>query len=339
MKRKKLAFGSRATAAIAVSFAALSACGGDMSPARVAPLIPPPPLGIPQNLQVTNGAGNYRGEDFIEWRWDAVPGAAGYQVEVSVADDDFNPPDQQAILAASDTSVRFPHGQLPSGTTVYLRARAFGGSQTSPVYGPFSEPVGGVTGIPPLDSDRDRLVLLYIETGGRRHWRTDTGWLTSAPLRDWYGVETDAGERVVRLSLAENRLAGHLPAELGQLTNLAYLNLRVNGLSGQIPPELGQLTKLAYLNLSHNDTGPFYGFSGEIPPELGQLTSLEYLNLSGNDLNGEIPPELGQLKNLEYLKLGIPDLGVVGYIPSNDLTGKGPARTRPTHESEVSGSE
>ena len=43
-----------------------------------------------------------------------------------------------------------------------------------------------------------------------------------------------------------------MPAELGQLTNLRYLDLADNRLSGTIPPELGQLTNLEAWSLSMN---------------------------------------------------------------------------------------
>ncbi len=109
-------------------------------------------------------------------------------------------------------------------------------------------------------------------------------------------------------------LTGEIPGELGDLTNLEYLNLRFNDLSGEIPAELGDLTDLEYLNLRFND------LSGEIPAELGDLTDLEWLYLSSNDLSGEIPAELGDLTNLEELMLESNELS--GEIPTwlGDLT-------------------
>ena len=49
---------------------------------------------------------------------------------------------------------------------------------------------------------------------------------------------------VVGLNLENNRLSGPIPAELGQMTSLQYLDLSRNQLSGPIPPGLNQMTSL-----------------------------------------------------------------------------------------------
>ena len=191
-------------------------------------------------------------------------------------------------------------------------------------------------------SDRDILVALYEATDGP-NWLNSENWLTDAPLGEWYGVETDASGRVVRLDLAgkwsneEQRyvvhgLSGRLPAELGGLANLKNLYLSNNELSGTIPAELGGLTNLEWLNLWDNElsgTVPaalsslvnlrgldLWGneLSGTIPTELGELTNLERLYLSNNELSGTIPTELGELTNLERLYLGGNELS--GTLPT-----------------------
>ena len=57
--------------------------------------------------------------------------------------------------------------------------------------------------------------------------------------------------------LSSNQLSGQIPAELGQLAALAYLNLTSNALSGLIPAELQQLGALTdlYLDDNHQLTG------------------------------------------------------------------------------------
>ena len=107
--------------------------------------------------------------------------------------------------------------------------------------------------------------------------------------------------------LFNNNLAGDIPPELGQLTNLERLDLTNNNLTGGIPPELGQLTKLQELNLSGNQ------LSGNIPAELGQLESVESLFLVHNNLTGGIPGELRQLSNLRDLNLSTNQLS--GNVP------------------------
>lgn len=159
----------------------------------------------------------------------------------------------------------------------------------------------------PMLSDRDILVRLFEATDGE-NWIDRENWLTDAPLGSWFGVSTDAEGRVSEVELRENGLAGRLPPELGDLSELDDLDLASNSLSGPIPPELGKLANLKHLSLSGN------GLTGSIPPQLGSLASLETLFLSSNHLSGELPPELGGLSQLRYLLIGSNNLS--GSIPS-----------------------
>ena len=156
--------------------------------------------------------------------------------------------------------------------------------------------------------DRATLVALYNATNGPS-WRNNQGWLSDAPLGEWYGVATDGSGRVTRLELGRfwdreanrwvgNGLSGPIPAALASLGSLTLLDLSGNALSGPIPPKLGNLANLEQLSLHNNS------LSGPIPVELRSLTSLTLLDLSNNPLSGPIPPELGSLANLEQLSLG-----------------------------------
>ncbi|WP_428274975.1 Ig-like domain-containing protein [Candidatus Palauibacter sp.] len=174
--------------------------------------------------------------------------------------------------------------------------------------------------------DRDILALLYHETGGP-DWINNANWLSDAPLASWHGVRVEDG-RVVRLDLAGNALTGELPAELGSLERLRFLNLDANDVGGSIPAELGQLSHLEWLAAAFNDlTGPIppelgelsrlgtlsfplNNLTGPIPPELGRLSFLRTLDLRQNRLTGSIPPRLGDLSNLRAL-----------WLPKNSLTG------------------
>ena len=158
------------------------------------------------------------------------------------------------------------------------------------------------------NGDREALVALYQAANGARWLRRRIGWLSNAPLGNWFGVTVNKVGRVIGLSLDRNQLSGSIPAELGRLTNLEWLSLNRNQLSGSIPAELGQLTNLKWLSLDRNQ------LSGSIPAELSQLTNLERLFLNHNQLSGSIPAELGQLTNLERLTLD-----------SNQLSGSIPA--------------
>ena len=163
------------------------------------------------------------------------------------------------------------------------------------------------TGVPcPPLTEREILATIYGSTDGG-NWTESKGWLADAPLDEWHGVDTDRTGRVVALRLADNRLSGTVPMELGQLSALTTLELRDNRLHSRIPSELGALEDLRVLDLSGNQLG------GAIPGELGEPRKLEYLNLSRNQLSGRIPSALGDLPHLQSLLLSHNRLG--GRIP------------------------
>ena len=64
------------------------------------------------------------------------------------------------------------------------------------------------------------------------------------------------------------------------------LDLYNNQLTGSIPPEIGNLTNLTYMNLGSNQ------LTGSIPSEIGNLTNLYGLSLRYNQLTGIIPDEI-----------------------------------------------
>ena len=156
-------------------------------------------------------------------------------------------------------------------------------------------------------TDRDALSALYQATNGDS-WISNDNWLSEKPISDWYGVALDVDGRVSELVLNENQLRGHIPPELGNLSNLTVLSLYSNQLSGTIPSELGNLSSLEVLALSANQ------LNGSIPPELSKLSDLQVLALWDNKLRGPIPPELGKLSSLEWLDLSVNRM--TGTIPS-----------------------
>lgn len=206
-------------------------------------------------------------------------------------------------------------GPLPLTMTRLANLSLFNFSDTrlcvpdDPAFVSWLQSVADVTGsgvdCGALGGDRDALVALYNATDGP-NWTNATNWLTGAPLSDWYGVTTDASDRVVQLDLEDNNLVGPIPAELGDLAKLEILVL-VDSLTGPIPRELGNLASLEQLTI----VSP--GLTGTIPPELGNSASLEILGLAGPGLTGPIPSELGRLASLEYLFLG--STGLTGPIP------------------------
>ena len=155
---------------------------------------------------------------------------------------------------------------------------------------------GSLCGGPPPSDKRDlaALTALYHATDGD-NWMRNDNWVTDAPLTEWDGIGTNIDGRVIVINVLANNLSGHIPPELGSLSELTQLGLGGNRLTGTIPPELANLSNLEDLHLGANR------LTGTIPPELGSLSSLRGLSLYSNQLIGDIPPELGRLSNLDNL--------------------------------------
>ncbi len=142
------------------------------------------------------------------------------------------------------------------------------------------------------DPERAALVALYYATGGPNWYRNDN-WLSDQPITEWYGVEGESiyirgrsfeGLSPYGLYLSRNNLSGSIPAEIGGLKNLRWLELHNNNLSGSIPAEIGLLDELIALWVGNNN------LSGSIPAELGRLSNLRVANLAGNSFTGCLPP-------------------------------------------------
>ncbi|XBH66228.1 hypothetical protein VPH35_119672 [Triticum aestivum] len=133
-------------------------------------------------------------------------------------------------------------------------------------------------------------------------------------------------------SITSNRLEGHLPASLGNLSNqlqvlylggnklswsfpsgiqnlanLTRLGLSCNQFTGGIPEWLGSIKKLQTIGLHHND------FTGFLPISLSNLSLLGNLFLNSNKFGGLIPPGLGNLQMLQ--QLNISDNNLHGRVP------------------------
>jgi hypothetical protein len=84
-------------------------------------------------------------------------------------------------------------------------------------------------------------------------------------------------------------LQGPLPVALQQCTKLATLWLDENnfGNGGPIPAWLGDMASLKYVDLFGNS------FRGAVPASFGKLRKLEKLCVENNDLTGELPVDFG----------------------------------------------
>ena len=102
----------------------------------------PMPPATPANLQV--GA---CGEGCLEWTWDEVEGADGYDVQYSLDDERFTDQDATAEVAATETSYRLTN--LAADMDVYLRVRSFAGSGADRLESGWSTHATGMTEAPP----------------------------------------------------------------------------------------------------------------------------------------------------------------------------------------------
>ncbi|KAG4399151.1 hypothetical protein AAZX31_08G178800 [Glycine max] len=125
----------------------------------------------------------------------------------------------------------------------------------------------------------------------------------------WFHVTCNSDNSVTRVDLGNADLSGQLVPELGQLTNLQYLELYSNNITGKIPEELGNLTNLVSLDLYLNT------LDGPIPTTLGNLAKLRFLRLNNNSLTGGIPMSLTNVSSLQVLDLSNNKLK--GEVPVN----------------------
>ena len=106
---------------------ALAGCGDDSSTTTPAPAPAPPaapaapdPVAVPAGLAVTA-----TGPDFLEFGWEAVEGATGYEIQLSPAADDFS-----SVVTATVTTTmhRF---EIAAETAGHARVRALEGDRQS----------------------------------------------------------------------------------------------------------------------------------------------------------------------------------------------------------------
>ena len=191
-------------------------------------------------------------------------------------------------------------------------------------------------------ADKEAVTALYNATIGK-NWVNNSNWMKGDPCNDnWYGLYCVNG-RVLQIDLADNNMAGTLPAKLAHADMLQVLRLYSNRISGAIPPELLQMKSIQILEMDNNaltDNLPdqvvapnltmlvLYQnhikgnlptqwdapqlqvlalssnhFTGPLPPLLSKLKMLQQLVVSRNNLTGQFPTAYGNLRNLQQLWL------------------------------------
>ena len=98
-------------------------------------------LGAPANVRVKS-----KGSNHIEWEWDEVAGADGYQAHFST-DSGFSDPNNFEIRGGSSTTQRVAN--LDAESDGYFRVRAYSGTVTARMFGDWSEASMATTEEPP----------------------------------------------------------------------------------------------------------------------------------------------------------------------------------------------
>ena len=175
---------------------------------------PPPPVApaAPANLKVGDS-----GEDFIEWTWDRVAGAAGYIAQFS-ADSRFGAGDPEfTVEGVANTKHRVSN--LEANSDGYLRVRAYVGAAAEPTLGDWTEGAKGTTEEPTAPVT----TALSAPTGLRSDSSTSTtvtlSWGTVDDAES-YEVEQRPRRRLVDGRLVQRgRLTGEHRGVRGQRTD------------------------------------------------------------------------------------------------------------------------
>ncbi|MCL7754042.1 T9SS type A sorting domain-containing protein, partial [Polaribacter sp. Z022] len=162
------------------------------------------------------------------------------------------------------------------------------------------------------DIEREALIAFYNNTKGA-NWKNDlttsyngVTWvndiLKKRNVGAWYGVTTaiiNGQKHVTKIELNSNQLAGKIPSEIKNLTQLKELEVNSNGIS-EISKDIGELNNLEQLTMSSQIINSEYVLK-EIPTELNNITSLKRLVINGNIIEGNL--DFSNLVNLESLNV------------------------------------
>ena len=126
-------------------------------------------------------------------------------------------------------------------------------------------------------SDETVLIKLYDSiTANRDELKS---WTSNTFCNGWKGVVCNtAKDKVITLNLANLDLAGQLPDDITELSELTELDLSNNAFTGPIPSDIGNLSKLETLKLDRN------ALEGAVPISMKNLIALTELNLDYNML-------------------------------------------------------
>ncbi|PHT54319.1 hypothetical protein CQW23_08781 [Capsicum baccatum] len=112
------------------------------------------------------------------------------------------------------------------------------------------------------------------------------------------------------LGISHNKISGHIPSSICQLTELKVLSISFNMITGDLPKNIGCLSKLEGFYVGENP------ITGTIPTSLANISRLQNLFCGNNRLMGKIPLEIGKLSNLRELNFA-QNYNLIGEIPED----------------------
>jgi hypothetical protein len=128
----------------------------------------------------------------------------------------------------------------------------------------------------------------------------------------WVGVTIDQEGHIISINIPGKRVAGTIPDNIGNLSELSFLDLDGNFFKGDLPASLGKCKQLSTCSFCHNRLT-------SIPPSLGKCSRLRVLQLRHNLMKGKLPPELGNLKKLVTLSLDGNDFNLAPDVHITDV--------------------
>ncbi|KQJ89212.2 hypothetical protein BRADI_4g24431v3, partial [Brachypodium distachyon] len=165
-----------------------------------------------------------------------------------------------------------------------------------------------------LDMSRNNLTGVVPSSIGKL---TKLSWLNlefnkveTHNKQDWDFMDSLANCTELRIfSMSGNRLEGHIPASLGNLSvNLQILYLGHNELSGNFPARLAPLPNMSSLGLERNH------FMGVLPEWIGNLKNIQSMQLQDNKFTGFVPESISNLSLLGLIYL---DNKFRGHLPTS----------------------
>ena len=154
-------------------------------------------LAAPADVRVKS-----RGSNYIEWEWDEVEGADGYQAHFST-DSGFSDPDDFELPGVSNTTQRVAN--LDPESDGYFRVRAYAGTVTDRMFGEWSEADMATTEEPPppepldaptgleWDASDDSITLTWDRVRDADSYEVEQ----REPGGDWDDASCGGGDNVV----------------------------------------------------------------------------------------------------------------------------------------------